>query len=81
MTLSPPCYPLCVLEGVLNLDVSVQGDGAQAQYRGRGAHHVRADDVFQFKSIMKITINYKIVLVCKMNDGFIVSKHIMRIKT
>ena len=62
MTLSPPCYPLCVLEGVLNLDVSVQGDGAQAQYRGRGAHDVRADDVFQFK--MKITINYKIVHVC-----------------
>ena len=42
--LSPSSDPLRVLERVLDLDVPVQGDGAQAQDRGRGAHHVRAAD-------------------------------------
>ena len=42
--LSPSSDPLRVLERVLDLDVPVQGDGAQAQDRGRGAHHVWAAD-------------------------------------
>ena len=44
--LSPPSDPLCVLERVLDLDVPVQGDGAEAQDGGGGAHNVRACHVF-----------------------------------
>ena len=42
-TYLPPGDPLCVLQRVLDPDVAVQRDGAQAQDGGSRAHHVRAD--------------------------------------
>ena len=39
----PPGDPLCVLQRVLDPDVAVQRDGAQAEDGGGRAHHVRAD--------------------------------------
>ena len=40
---SPSCDPLRVLQGVLDADVPVQGDEAQVEDGGGGAHHVRAE--------------------------------------
>ena len=39
----PPCDPVCVLQWVLDPDVSVQSYHAEAQDGGRGAHHVTAE--------------------------------------
>ena len=41
--LLPPGDPVSVLQGVLDPDVAVQRDHAEAQYGGRGAHHVTAE--------------------------------------
>ena len=39
----PPGDPVCVLQRVLDPDVAVQRYHAEAQYGGRGAHHVTAE--------------------------------------
>ena len=43
MGVAPPGDPLCVLQGVLDADVPVQGDEAQVEDGGGGAHHVGAE--------------------------------------
>ena len=40
---TPVRYPLCVLQRVLDMNVSVEADGAEVDDRRCGAHHVGAD--------------------------------------